>query len=81
MRLPIGRWDSDRRGLENRQKPVNALVEGIQPLEKLLMKSQVFKSHSINNAVGPKSTHFDTRSYDIISVFLLKAFRHPMWDE
>jgi len=36
------------------------------------MGSLIFKSHFINYAVSPKSTHYDTRSYDIISVFLLK---------
>jgi len=44
------------------------------------MGSLIFKTHSINYAVSPKSTHYDTRSYDIISVFLFKAFRHLMGD-
>jgi len=38
------------------------------------MGSLIFKSHSINYAASPKSTHYDTRSYDIICVFI-KSFQ------
>jgi len=67
-------------GVENRQNPLNALIEERQQFKKLPIGSEVFKSHSINYAEGPKSTHCDKISYNITSVFLLKAFRHPMGD-
>ena len=66
--------------VKNRPNPLSALFQEIQQYKKLLMGSLIFKTHSINYAVSLRSTHYDTRSYDIISVFLLKAFRHPMGD-
>ena len=57
---------------ENLQKPLNALFYEIQQFKNLRMGSLIFKSHWINNAVSRKSTHYEKRSWDIVSVLLLK---------